>query len=366
MPSDDQRPKEQTDLLVRSFLQAQDAAETEQLLGELLSNHAEPVIRNITRSRQYAIRASLASRKNTLDTEDVRNEVVLRLLARLRDLKANPGDAQIENFQSYVAAVTYNCYYELLRQKYPERLRLKNRVRYALNHHPDLALWDSNGGEWLCGSAAWKQFNGFTKNRERLGNFSSDLENFQRLALPSGNARKIHLADLLVAIFSWMQCPVEFDELVTIVAGLYGIKDELKPAESGENSPGERCETLPDRRVDIAAQVERRLYLEHVWSEICQLPPRQRIALLLNLRDGNGRDVLALFPLTGVATLRQIAAVLNLLMDEFAELWNSLPLDDLSIARRMGITRQQVINLRKSARERLARRIQHFEEKGRK
>jgi hypothetical protein len=40
------------------------------------------------------------------------------------------------------------------------------------------------------------------------------------------------------------------------------------------------------------------------------------------------------------------------------ELWDELPLDDLKIAARLGMTRQQVINLRKSARARLARRME--------
>jgi hypothetical protein len=39
-------------------------------------------------------------------------------------------------------------------------------------------------------------------------------------------------------------------------------------------------------------------------------------------------------------------------------LWDQLPLDDLSIAARLGVTRQQVINLRKAARARLARRTE--------
>ena len=43
--------------------------------------------------------------------------------------------------------------------------------------------------------------------------------------------------------------------------------------------------------------------------------------------------------------------------DRFAELWNDLPLEDSAIAQLLGITRQQVINLRKTARERLARRM---------
>jgi CRP-like cAMP-binding protein len=64
-----------------------------------------------------------------------------------------------------------------------------------------------------------------------------------------------------------------------------------------------------------------------------------------------------------VAGIRQIAEVLGIPIEEFAKLWNRLPLDDLAIAERLGVTRQRVINLRKSARERLTRRVggkEHF------
>ena len=42
---------------------------------------------------------------------------------------------------------------------------------------------------------------------------------------------------------------------------------------------------------------------------------------------------------------------------ELAALWPDLPLEDAAIAERLGLTRQQVINLRKSARARLGRRM---------
>jgi hypothetical protein len=42
---------------------------------------------------------------------------------------------------------------------------------------------------------------------------------------------------------------------------------------------------------------------------------------------------------------------------ELAGLWNDLPLDDNRIAALLACTRQQVINLRMSARKRLAKRI---------
>src|SRR5262249_3968735 len=90
---------------------------------------------------------------------------------------------------------------------------------------------------------------------------------------------------------------------------------------------------------------------------ICELPLNQRLALLLNMRDGDGSETLILFTQTRTTTLRRIAGILNLPSEEFFKLWNQLPLDDNTIAARLGLTRQQVINLRKSARERLARRM---------
>lgn len=114
---------------------------------------------------------------------------------------------------------------------------------------------------------------------------------------------------------------------------------------------------LPDPAPDAALAFERRTYLARLWREIRELPPRQAAALLLNLRDGQGRNAAALLPLTGIATLREMAAAAGLPPETLAELWSRLPLEDAGLAGILGVTRQQVINLRKSARERLARRM---------
>jgi hypothetical protein len=97
--------------------------------------------------------------------------------------------------------------------------------------------------------------------------------------------------------------------------------------------------------------------MSELWAQIRELPIAQRAALLLNLRSGSDGAAVALLPLTGVAGIREIAGALELPSEEFAALWNQLPLDDLAIAERLGVTRQRVINLRKSARERLTRRM---------
>jgi hypothetical protein len=58
--------------------------------------------------------------------------------------------------------------------------------------------------------------------------------------------------------------------------------------------------------------------------------------------------------------VRQLADVLQISVESFAEVWNDLPLEDAKIAELLGLTRQQVINARKSGRERLARRLKGF------
>jgi RNA polymerase sigma factor (sigma-70 family) len=117
---------------------------------------------------------------------------------------------------------------------------------------------------------------------------------------------------------------------------------------------------LADSRSNADEEAVLRAKLDALWREIRALPCRQAAALLLGLRDENGREVVSLFPLTGTATLRQIATAIALPAERFAQLWSRLPLDDLTIAEILGATRQQVINLRKSGRERLARRLRGF------
>jgi hypothetical protein len=116
-------------------------------------------------------------------------------------------------------------------------------------------------------------------------------------------------------------------------------------------------EQIADPRGSVVSELEHREYLGRLWEEVCQLPVRQRVALLLNLCDEQGRGVVVLLPRTGTASIREIAAALEIPPLEFAAMWAGLPLDDAHIAERLGLSRQQVINLRKSARDRLCRRL---------
>jgi hypothetical protein len=109
--------------------------------------------------------------------------------------------------------------------------------------------------------------------------------------------------------------------------------------------------------LDFELMLEQQHMLALLWQEVCALPRRQRLALLLNFKDARGQELLSLLPYTRTAKIAQIAQAIDFPLVEFLRLWNKLPLDDATIAGLLGATRQQVINLRKCARERLERRM---------
>jgi RNA polymerase sigma factor (sigma-70 family) len=339
--------REGIDEVLLPFLREADEAKSQRLLTELISSIAEPIVKSIVHRNLRAYPVQLGQ-----DAEDVCGEALMRLLARLRSLKDSSQDQAVENFRSYVAATAFRACYGHLRKKYPRRHSLKNKVRYVLTHRRGLALWETGESQWLCGIETWRSGKREAAQASRLRELR---DNPHVLGEAATSADQRHLADLLTAILKWVGAPVALDEIVTLVAELWGIKDlplqDRATQEGGANRPGHI------QPFDADEEVHHRTYLRRLWSEICDLPPLQRAALLLNLRDGEGRGVIGLFPATGIAGIRQIAAVLDIEAGRFAEMWKGLPIEDAEIARLLGVTRQQVINLRKSARQRLARRM---------
>lgn len=132
---------------------------------------------------------------------------------------------------------------------------------------------------------------------------------------------------------------------------------QRRPGGEMEGEVAGTLEALADPTPDARESLGFRSSLRALWVEIRQLPERQRAALLLGLRDDTGRSVLFLLPATGTASIREIAAALGWSAERLAGLWNDLPLNDHRIADLLSASRQQIINLRKSARERLGRRM---------
>jgi DNA-directed RNA polymerase specialized sigma24 family protein len=278
------------------------------------------------------------------DLDDVHAGVLLRLAGHLRALGARrTTPAPIRVFGSYVAVIAHNACHAFLRERSPQRARLRSRTRYVLTRDPRLALWEGSGREWLCGLASMRDG-------------AWNPESVARLAEMGAQVAPIAFPDLVLAVLERLAVPARFDDLVDALAAILGISDD-RPSSREDDGEATPAREIADPAPSAEEALHRRSFLTRLWSEIRELPPRQRAALLLNLRDADGRGMIGLFPITEIATVGEIARALEWPESRLQELWDSLPRDDEWIAGLLGLTRRQVINLRKCARERLARRL---------
>lgn len=311
------------------FLRADDAADADRLLGDLLASLA-PAVREVVRRTLRAPHGSVLAQ----DADDVSGEAVAHLLRALRALRADDGHEAIQDIDAYAARVATHACHEYFRRRYPERARLRNRVWYVLSRDPGFTLERAAHGAWI-------------------GGFAGDRGPGPALRSNAGGRSLRHV---IGTVLTRLGRGVDVDDLVDLVARELGVRDA--PARS---APEPDIASIADAAAQPPLQaLEQVEYLERLWAEVQQLPLRQRTALLLNLRDATGGDALDLLPLTGLASIREIARTLEMEADTLARLWPELPLDDRRIAERLGASRQQVINLRKAARARLGRRMAAF------
>jgi DNA-directed RNA polymerase specialized sigma24 family protein len=315
----DERTKEalraRNDARLRRLIDAACDAQRSSAIEDVITAHARPLAEQvIARHRRSESLISAA------DAEDIASTVMLRLVRRLQAVPF-AWDAAVERLDDFVATLAYHAVYDLLRRRFPARRRLKSRLRYLLTHDKRFAMWTIDD-EVRCGLASWRE----------SSEVASDVE------LTAG-------IDDVEAIFRHAGKPLRLETLVELTAELWQITDRPEPVPSEEPPPSP------------LAAMENRQFLEALWSEIRELRPLQRAALLLNLRDADGANATALLVTLGIATIEEIAAAMSLAPERLKELWDELPLDDLTIASMLGVTRQQVINLRRAARERLARRF---------
>lgn len=341
------------EILLRDFQQSDNEATSQVLLERLVQEHVRPIVGQVLNSTLRFRLKDQTSGSSSHDAEDLYGNVVVALCQRLRRLKEESGELVLNNFRGYVAVTSYNACHEYLRQRFPQRWSLTNKVRYLLTHRPEFALWEDDERCWFCGFASWKTRKVSVNNREKVRQLceASGLDRLRPSQPPNPQADP---TASLSAVFAHLGEPIELQQLISLVVELWDVREQ--PLESLDDEEG-LAKNLADPQPLHDTRIEWQLSLRQLWLEVCQLPPRQRASLLLNLRDEDGRDLITLLPYTGTASIRQIAEALEIPVKKFAQLWNELPLGDAEIATQLGITRQQVINLRKCARERLARRL---------
>ena len=319
---------ERNDPALVALLTAPDEASRRREIEAVLLQVRPVVAAVVSRFARREIRPRLE------DREDIESAVALRLIRKLQSLAAGEGES-IERLDEYVAILAQNAVTDVLRERYPEVRRLRRRIRNLLTRDKQFAIWTA-GSAAVCGRRAWEGAEGGTIEIT-AGDASSEMRDG---SMP---------AEALAAIFARAGGPVLFDDLIRLVAKLWGVAGAAGVDAAGIEPA--------DKRPSPLVEYESRRFLEALWLEVRKLRPPHRAALLLNLRDIDGSNALALLMILEIATFDQIAAVLEITPQRLAELWSGLPLEDQTIAAMLGLTRQQVINLRRTARERLNRRL---------
>jgi DNA-directed RNA polymerase specialized sigma24 family protein len=319
---------EKNDRILGPLILAGDDDARRAAAGSVLVAHARPVIHGIL-SRYRGPDAVISE----VEAEDIAATVMLRLVQRLQSVTEDEGEG-IVSLADFAATLTFNAVYDFMRRRFPERTRLKNRVRYVTSRDPRFRTWSSGRGI-LCALES-----------------SLPPDNVAKLPPPAWrmrrNVERDSIAAAIEALLAEAGRPMLIDDLVRSLAELWHVVD-VQPVELTMNAPD------PARPHNI--RLQKRQYLVELWRQILALRVPQRAALLLNLRDADGGNAAALFVLAAIATFDEIAAAIEVTPAQLTALWQELPLDDLAIAERLGLTRQQVINLRKAARARLARRM---------
>jgi hypothetical protein len=313
------------------------------LLETLLVDYAQPILNRVVRSR-------LGSLYTPPDAADLTSEAMLELLGRLRGLREGTGPATEYPFDALAAGVAANTVHRFFARRFPERNRLRKRLRYVMETNGGLRLWTGADGAAICGLAGGGSAAGQEQPLADAADIERCLGQMRKRPLPAHP-----LGALVLAILRALARPVDLSRMTGLVADIAGGLQEpswISPsAYREEEVPG----MPPDPAPSAAARLELRQRLERLWTEILGLTARHRNSLLLSARGPSGAAAWLLVDL-GVATFREVAGALETTQEALAELWNRLPLDDLEIAARLGLDRQQVINLRCTARERLARR----------
>ncbi len=331
--------------------------------SEALVQEVEPVVRGIIRRKLRVTLDPTDGRRENQNALELFGDVWVKVLQEA-------GSDAVRNFRSYAAVIAYHACSEYFRDKYPARCSLRNRLHYFLTHHPEYAVWEHEG-ELVCGFVSWRDRQSPPVHADALQipSLGAGAKQVERMTPRDWDA-------LFDSLFRAVAGPASLDDLVYVIAPLVGSVDAVE-AEKKDRDEGQRDVLAETPADDPSAEdtLRIRLLLQRLWIEILQLKPRQRFAYLLNPTDGE----IDVFPANGIATIVEIGrslALTNTQFDQiskeqppeltgayeekFAMLWNRLPLSDKLIARLLEATPQQVINLRKVARERLGRQMKNF------
>jgi RNA polymerase sigma factor (sigma-70 family) len=338
------------DSVLLALIEATNELEERRLRDKLLLEYAAPVIRQTVRQRLRL--HSGYSGSHPPDTEDLFNDVIVKLIEKLSELGAHPSKRGIRNFSLYVARVTANACNDYLRGRKQERHRLKHKLRNLLDRHSDFRVWKGENNAILCGLAVWKSLDSTLIQSIPLEQTEEVVEKLRTIIFTRKAPQELPLSKVAVETLKLIGQAVELDQLVEIIANFQGVKDRLP--ESLDAVEGGLSQRLTDAAPRSDSLIEGRESLRQYWEEVKKLPADQRNTICLSFEDESGEDLFSLLVDAGIATIPELAREFGLSSEQFDELWMRVPmLDNTELAGYLGATRQQVSLWRFRAQSRL-------------
>src|SRR5262245_46522006 len=139
------------DSMLKCVLDSKVEAERGRLLDEIILAQSAPLVRKVLRQRLSLYISHSGTNPNNPDAEDLYQEIIARLLQRLKDWIGGPDDHPIQNYRNLVITITVDACNDYLRGKAPARARLKNSLRDLLVRHRDFKTWKGENRKQLCG-----------------------------------------------------------------------------------------------------------------------------------------------------------------------------------------------------------------------
>jgi DNA-directed RNA polymerase specialized sigma24 family protein len=343
------------DSMLQCLLDSQDEAERKRCLDEIIVTHTGPLVRGILGEKLGFFLDQSGRWRGSPDAEDLYDQILLNLIQRLNDLQADPKIYAINNYRQFVISATLNACHSYLRGKSRSRSRLKNNLRALITRHKDFKIWKGSDRMSLCGFAAWEGKAVSAASSWRLAQLNETPETFTSKKFGNQDLLKVPHTKLIAEILRWVGGPIEFEDLVKLVALFQKIQDY--PLESIEASDEQHGLQIADPTPASDMRLENQEMVRRIWEEVKQLPSNYRVALCFSRAGKENDDFWNLLLTTGAISLDELAAGLEMSLAELARLWLRLPMDNEKLAAYLGATRSQVIKWRFRALERLRERL---------
>jgi RNA polymerase sigma factor (sigma-70 family) len=319
-------------------------------IDELISVYADPIIKKVLLQRLNIYFNPQRKALNQPEAEDLYQTVILKLITSLGGRGRAFSTEDIYEVSNYVATITHNVCNDFLRTKYPERNRLKNKLRDLMRRHPDFTWWMVED-RLLCGLVSWSGRPESPNIEKLVAELNGRGDESETNKLLVSCLIRLPLSRLVAELFSRVEGPIEIDQLVYIIARLQGIKDQMNESIDTEDLSALQIADSPGRFYE---RLELREFLLRLWNACCELPLSQRKAFVFTSSDNKGDSLLHIVLREQAITITKIYQALNMTREDLSAVWERLPMDGSTAAAELGTSTQMIAKWRHRALRKLS------------